>query len=204
MLHKSFDDALMNSAYLSELWAVNDLLRLKKVAPQSWTNENETQLQDEIRHASMILAELKKNNSVVVKDIKYSMQEKLYKPFIDLSSSNGMAEILTVHNMTEERAVWIYTTYQRFGKNAGYKKLAAQIKNEEAEHFKVTTDRKKNNLIGSLLDSSIKAIDGFIFNTHLPKKYGRLLFASEAFWNDYYQGAVLVDAAEARTPDAKP
>lgn len=186
MLHKSFDDALMNSAYLSELWAVNDLLRLKDLCPDQWAAENESQLQDEIRHATLILNELKANDAFVVKDLKFSMQEKLYKPFINLSKAVNFSEVLTVHNMTEHRAVWIYKTYQRFGKNPAYKNLAEKIKNEETGHFQITSNKAKNELIGSILEHSLKALDSLIFDIQLPQKYGKLLFSSEAFWHDYY------------------
>ena len=174
---------------LRSIW--NDLLKLKGLDAGRWSQENETQLQDEIRHASLILNELKKNNAPIVKDLKFSMQEKLYRPFVDLAKSESFAEVLTVHNMTEHRAVWIYKTYARLGHNKSYRELALKIKNEEAAHFKITTNDTQNNLIGGILDQSLRSVDLFIFNHYLPARYGPLLFRSEKFWNDYYREAVV-------------
>lgn len=189
MKHINFDDALMNSAYLSELWAVNDLIKLKNAFPLLWQDENETQLQDEIRHASLILNELKKSGAVIVKDLKYSMQERLYKRFIDLSKTHTFSDTLAVHSMTEHRAVWIYKTYQRLGENQNYKQMAQLIKNDEARHFEIINRSFQRTSNEDFLSYTLGQIDSFLFNEFLIERYGRLLFSSSSFWNDYYQDA---------------
>jgi rubrerythrin len=189
MIHKNFDDALMNSAYLSELWAVNDLLRLKLSFPEFWSSENEKQLQDEIRHAGMILNELKKNKSLVVKSTQFSMQERIYKKFFDLSKTDKFADTLAVHSMTEHRAVWIYKTYRKLGLNPSYRKLAEVIKNDEKGHFDIIENSIATLDHSPFLFYALSRIDSYIFNVFLVEKYGRLLFTSKQFWTDYYEGA---------------
>lgn len=189
MIHKNKDDALINSAYLSELWAVNDLIRLKNLYPDAWTPERETQLQDEVRHANMLLNSMKSKDSVIIKDLAYSMQARLYGQFIDLSKTKSLIEAAQVHDMTERRAVWIYRTYRRVGSDKDYKKVANDICIDEQTHFDINKDQITEDHANSLFADSIVKIDSFLFSKYLPEKYGSIVFASENFWSDYYDGA---------------
>lgn len=189
MIHKNKDDALINSAYLSELWAVNDLLRLRSLFPESWTPERETQLQDEVRHANMLLNALKSKEAVIIKDLAYSMQAKLYGMFVDLGKTKSLVEAAQVHDMTERRAVWIYRTYRRVGKDKDYKTVANDICIDEQNHFDINSDQISQEDAGSAFADSIVKIDQFLFSKYLPEKYGSIVFASDDFWNFYYDGA---------------
>ncbi len=189
MIHKNNDDALINSAYLSELWAVNDLLRIKNMFPHAWSNERETQLQDEVRHANLLLTIMRSKDVPVIKDLNYSMQSRLYKPLIDLGKTATLSEAAIVHEMTERRAVWIYKTYRRVGIDKDYKNVALGICNDEEAHFNINQDQMNpSDLNGALADAVFK-IDKFLFNEYLPSKFGRIVFSSNDFWSYYYEGA---------------
>ncbi len=189
MIHKNKDDALINSAYLSELWAVNDLLRLKNLYPAAWSPEREVQLQDEIRHANMLLHALRSKDSIIVKDLAFSMQAKLYGMFIDLGKTKSLIEAAQVHDMTERRAVWIYRTYRRVGTDRDYKKVANDICIDEQNHFDINSDQIGEEDANSVFADSIVKIDQFLFSKYLPEKFGSIVFASDDFWNFYYDGA---------------
>jgi hypothetical protein len=189
MIHKNKDDALINSAYLSELWAVNDLIRLKNLYPDTWTPERETQLQDEVRHANMLLNTMRSKNSVIVKELAYSMQARLYGQFIDLGKTQSLIEAAQVHDMTERRAVWIYRTYRRVGRDKDYKNVANDICIDEQTHFDINKDQITKEHADSAFADAIVKIDSFLFNKYLPDKYGPIVFASEDFWSYYYAGA---------------
>ncbi|MBC7766381.1 ferritin-like domain-containing protein [Arenimonas sp.] len=189
MIHQNKDDALINSAYLSEIWAVNDLIRLKSLFPSSWTIEREKQLQDEIRHANLLLNAMKTKKAVIVKDVNYSMQSRLYGEFLDLGKTQSLVEAAQVHEMTERRAVWIYRTYRRVGSDQDYKKVANEICQDEMEHFDINADQIMLKDLNILLSDSIIKIDNFIFQKYLPEKYGSIIFSSEDFWNFYYENA---------------
>ena len=191
MLHKTKDDALINSAYLSELWAVQDLSRMKKLHWDLWSPERETQLQDEVRHANMLLNVLKKKQAVVVKDLAYSMQERLYAHVVRLNSTHNMSEASLVHNMTERRAVWIYKTYQKVGQDPDYKEVVAEIYQDEKNHFAVNDHDIGSASLNHFLAENVKRADRFLFRKYLPEKFGSIIFNSEDFWNYYYQEATV-------------
>ena len=186
MVHKNSDDAFINSAYLSELWASMDLLRCKK-SGYNWSDEREVQLQDEIRHSNILLNSLKSQTKVLVKNLNYSMQERLYKQRVNLSQSANIGEVSHVHDVTERRAVWIYKTYLKMGNNPIYKVAVTEILADEKNHFAV--NKKEAHPIRSLYAEHVRNIDYSIFKNILPAKYGQQLFSSQNFWVDYYSGA---------------
>ena len=184
-MHSTCELAFANSAYLSELWAVKDLVRIKNADTASWSKEKEGQLQDEVRHARLLLGHLKQSGSPVVLDVEYSMQDRLYKPYVDLSKSATAAEAAVVHDLTEHRATWIYKTYIRNGRDANLIAICEQILKDEKQHFAVNAGARTSDL----LRDALKGIDREIFRSELPNRYGRVMLFSEEFWVDYYQGA---------------
>lgn len=188
-LFRTADDAFINSAYLSELWAVKDLLRIKNEFPDSWNSFREKQLQDEVRHASSLLKVLKVHHGSYVDNHAYSMQERLYKKLINLSLSQSPGASAAVHNMTESRALWIYKTYKKFGKNSDYISCVNEIIEDEKDHFQCNASFLTKE--DFFLEKCIKAIDKSLFKSILPNQYGNLLFLSHLFWDDYYKGAEL-------------
>jgi hypothetical protein len=193
ILFKTLDDAFLNTAYLSELWAVKDLVRIKKLFPKSWNADREQQLNDESNHARLLLNELKKNSKVIVEDLAFSMQERLYRKYINLSESNSISASGIVHNMTEARALWIYKTYLKVGTNQEYKNCILNIIEDEKRHFIYNTDCIDQQ--DGFLTASIRSVDKAIFRTILPMQFGRIIFNSEKFWNNYYEGAALIESA---------
>jgi hypothetical protein len=186
--HPSLELAFLNSGYLSELWAVQDLLKVKNAHPDQWTNKREIQLQDEVRHARILLDQLKKAQSPIVCDLKFSMQERLYKPFVDLSKTQTIEESAAVHDLTERRATWIYKTFLRLSQNQEFIAVCKQIMNDEKNHFEVNASVQ----CSPVLRSSLNGIDRFLFRKHLPEKYGRIMLLSQKFWSDYYDGAIFL------------
>jgi len=190
----SLDDAFLNTAYLSELWAVRDLVRIKKEFADCWNEDREKQLNDEARHARLLLDQLKMRSSFVVHDISYSMQERLYRKYINLGATESASAAAVVHNMTESRALWIYRTYMKLGKVEAYKKCIAEIIEDEKTHF--ITNASEINPADNFLAASLRAIDKALFRTILPYKYGNLIFNSIDFWQEYYVDAARVSSNE--------
>jgi len=186
---KKIEFAFLNSAYLSELWAVNDLLRFKKEYPNCWGLDRESQLIDEIKHANLLLNYLKDNNSFIIKDTKYSMQERLYRRFFNLGQTENMKEFSTVHEMSEERAVWIYKTFLKINPESPAKSIINEILMDEKNHFKI------NDIVKTDTTFFLKgpaAVDKLLFRGYLPEKYGHQLFYNESFWVNYYDLAMNV------------
>lgn len=191
-LFNTIEDAFINSAYLSELWAVKDLLRIKSEFPAAWNSFREEQLQDEIRHANLLLKVLKKNNGIHIDSLSYSMQERLYKKYINLTLSDSPGASAAVHNMTESRALWIYKTYKKFGKNPDYLSCVDEIVEDEKSHFQCNASLLTKE--DFFLEKCIKGIDKSLFRSLLPERYGKFLFLSEKFWSDYYKGALFTSS----------
>lgn len=186
MIHKTLDDAFINSAYLSELWASIDLIRCKK-AGHAWSPEREIQLQDEVRHANALLNVLKSQTGILVKDLQFSMQEKLFKDKVNLSETNSIGDVSLVHDITERRAVWIYKTYLKMATNPVYKSVITEILADEKNHFAV--NKKEAHPDHTPYSKKVKKTDFLIFKEYLPSKYGQKLFSSSRFWEDYFNGA---------------
>ncbi|MFP5520669.1 MAG: hypothetical protein ACLGGX_12250 [Bdellovibrionia bacterium] len=180
---KDLDSAFINSAYLSELWAVQDLLRFKQDHPLEWSSEREKQLQDEVKHAASLLDCLRKQRVEVEMDVSYSMQERLYSKYINLSLARTPEEHAILHEMTEGRAVWIYKTYLKLRPDSPYKGALLQILEDEKNHFHLDNLSSAGS---DFLFKSLKAIDRMLFREVLPQKYGRKIFENQNFWEWYY------------------
>ncbi len=185
-LFTSIDEAFINSAYLSELWAVQDLLKLKNNYKLFWNAGREKQLQDEINHARILLDALKISSKTVITDLAYSMQERLYRKHFNLSLCHSVEQHALIHDMTESRAIWIYKTYMKINPNSKYNNIFRQILNDEQNHFNIDDSINQNS---EFTKASLKAVDRLIFRAYLPEKYGARIFENEEFWNWYYLGA---------------
>lgn len=179
------EQAFANSAYLSELWAVRDLRRQKVQFSASWNAQRENQLQDEARHARRFLDYLQKTSSPVVSDLSYSMQVRLYGPYVDLSATESVESAAAVHDLTEHRATWIYKTYLKHGRDLELKVICEEILEDEKTHFAINKGLSPSRD----LQQHLASIDRKIFREELPRKFGRIMLFSEEFWKDYFQGA---------------
>lgn len=175
----------MNSAYLSELWAVNDLLNFKKNFKLAWSDQREAQLQDEKKHARMCLSVLKTETQNVIYSLDYAMQETIFKKKWTLGHASSDEEFSAIQEVMENRALWIYRTYLKVGKNNRYKDVFKAIILDEKIHRQIG---KEKNIRFTPIYKSISTVDRYFFRTYLPSKYGQMLFSSPQFWNDYYQG----------------
>ena len=182
--------AFANSAYLSELWAVRDLVRIKKLS-NDWTDANEEQLQDEVRHARRLLDFLKGRTRHFVADLAYSMQERLYRPHIDLACSANLAEACTVHDVTERRAAWIYKTFLRVGSDQTLKEISREILDDEKRHAGLTS----SYVTDLALFGRLKDVDRKLFRKEIPVRFGPVLIHSDAFWTYYFEGSKQTQAA---------
>ena len=184
--HSSSHEAFINSAYLSELWAVKDLLKFKQNHPEVWSPAREDQLQDEVVHARSLLNLLKDLQSPIVSDLSFSMQERLYKKYFDLNLCERPEDHCLIHQVTERRAFWIYKTYLRNHPNSPYAATFERILRDEANHFEVDDIANKSS---PFFKEGIKGTDRILFRGLLPQKYGSKIFESTAFWSWYYEGA---------------
>lgn len=184
--------AFANSAYLSELWAVRDLVRIKRLSAE-WTAANEEQLQDEVRHARRLLDFLKERTRYFVADLSYSMQERLYRQHVDLSDSKTLAEACTVHDVTERRAAWIYKTFTKVGSDQTLKQIAREILDDEKRHADLTA----SYVTDLALFGRLKAVDRELFRKDIPVRFGSILIHSDAFWTYYFEGSQAAQTASA-------
>lgn len=179
--------AFANSAYLSELWAIRDLTRIKSLCPLQWKAENEDQLQDEVQHARLLLDFLKSTAQPIVNDLKFSMQERLYAKYVDLGKSTCLAEVCAVHDVTEWRAAWIYRTFIKNGQSAELKNISRVILEDEKRHAQVTGLGMQQS--AALLTSALQGIDRRLFRREVPDRFGRKLIHNPDFWAFYFAGA---------------
>lgn len=184
--------AFANSAYLSELWAIRDLTRIKTLCLSQWKAENEEQLQDEVRHARSLLDFLKSTGQPMVADLKFSMQERLYAQYVDLGKSTSLAEVCAVHDVTEWRAAWIYRTFIKHGQSTELKNISRAILEDEKRHAQVTGLGMQQS--AALLTSALQGIDRRLFRREIPERFGRQLIHNSDFWTFYFAGAEKVSA----------
>lgn len=174
-----------NSAYLSELWAVRDLVRIRDAFPDFWTAAKDSQLRDEVRHARLLFDFIKSGRCGVIMDLKFSMQIRLYMPYVDLSLSSTVEEATEVHDLTERRAAWIYRTYLRHGRSEPLKRICREILADEMQHSAINSVTRGS----PLLRAALQGTDRNIFRSDLPARYGRIMLFSNVFWSDYFAGA---------------
>ena len=186
--------AFANSAYLSELWAIRDLARVRALDPLRWGPQLDEQLRDEVRHARMLLEFLKSSSTEIVVDLNYSMQERLYRQYVDLGTSKTVGEVCAVHDVTEWRAAWIYRTFLKTGESAQLKQISSEILEDEKRHASMTGEVISSGE-ASLLTSALRGIDRRLFRRDIPERFGRQLLHSSSFWSFYFEGAPRVSTA---------
>lgn len=186
MIHQNWQDALINSAYLSEQWAVRHILVMKERYPEKWTNGLDLQLEDELRHSRIIKAVLTKHSPVVVDNLKFSMQENLYKgvcglrPQFDIhaTSFEAFTDLMWI---MERRALWIYFVYNRIGSNPDYKKVFKSIIEDEKTHVHEKPQP-------SPYFNIVSKADNYLFTNFIPQTWTQNSFTNEGFWDWYYSG----------------
>lgn len=187
MSKESCETAFANSAYLSELWAIRDLARIRALCPENWGPRFDDQLRDEVRHARMLLDFLKATTSEIVVDLGFSMQERIYKQYVDLGASKSVREVCAVHDVTEWRAAWIYRTFIKNGANETLKQISREILEDEKRHAVITGEGMSGG--AELLTSALRGIDRKIFRKDVPDRFGRHLIHNDKFWNFYFESA---------------
>lgn len=182
------EHCLIESGYLSELWAAIDIMAKKeKYREQNKTLDYslEDQAQDEFKHARILKDALKAEghtprpgNTVY----QYAMQEVIYRNFagVHLDQTNSFEEFLFMQETMEHRAVWIYKTYLKGGTINRYKDVINIIVEEEMPHLRgvqCDTDFARN----------VVAIDRHLFRNVLRKRYNNMnLLECPEFWEHYY------------------
>lgn len=176
-----FDNQLIESAYLSELWAVNNI---KRHETKYGSIDLAMQLDDEERHAAILLEALRAEGYEPLHDTAYSMQEVIYRNWLGLDLDRftdiDRAHFCFAHEVTERRAIWIYRTYIRGGQNSRFKEICAQIIDDERGHIHAMepTNESMENLMRK---------DRLIFRKYIPGEYGSMnLLETPQFWSDYY------------------
>lgn len=179
---ESLEHCFINSAYLSELWAANDIAAKISSGLISKIDAQE-QLDDEHRHADLLFKMMRKLGFSPSEDINFSMQNVLYKSTlkIDLSATNNdLSFFWGAHEVTEKRAIFNYKSYLLGGTIDSYKKILRVIINDERGHF------KKINLKQDNINKIFKA-DKFLHRVHLYNHYNKMnLLRSKSFWIDYF------------------
>lgn len=176
-----FDNQLMESAYLSELWAVENIER--HIAKYD-SLELRLQLDDEKRHAEILLEALRAEGHEPRHDTAYSMQEVIYKNWQGLRvgafTDIDQRHFAFAHEVTERRAIWIYRTYIRGGNVDRYKGICEQIIDDERGHLHEMTPT-------STAMEDLARLDRAIFRRYIPGAYGSMdLLRCGEFWDDYY------------------
>lgn len=186
MLHATWDDALINSAYLSEEWAVQSILIMKDRYPNEWTTELDLQLEDEFRHSKIIKAVLTKHSPIVVDNLKFAMQEVLYQRICGLTAqfdyhATSFSAFTDLMWVMERRALWIYLMYNRIGNNDDYKKVFRSIIEDEKTHIHKQPEP-------SVYFDIVRKADSYIFNKYIPLTFTSNSFVQSGFWQWYYAG----------------
>ena len=190
---EKFDLYLMNAVCLSELWAFQDLSNFKKAYPNLWGRQLEDQLADEFRHYRMCFGALKDEAFEPQTDLSFSMQEKLYAPFFNLRPVESLQDLASLHSVFERRAVWVFKTYQKVGRNEKFKKIFKAILKDEADH-----NHQLRALGPEQVNNALRLVDQNIWRKLLPAKFGPKIFSSVDLWRWYYSPSLspsLIDVA---------
>jgi hypothetical protein len=174
------DHSLIESAYLSELWAVQDIGEKLKLFP---SRALEKQLAEERFHVELLGNCLAAEGHLPRQETRWSMQEVIYRKvcLIDLGAT-AASEVLFrgVHEITERRAIWIYRTYLLGGTVERYKKALRRILHDERGH--IHRDYPANDVL-----RHVRRMDQWVFRIHLFRHYNRMnLLQCPRFWADYY------------------
>lgn len=187
MLHITPDDAFINCAYVSEKWAAHSLETMKERFANRWNDIFERQYQDEVRHTKMLLGVLEKNSPVIYHNTKYSIQERLFvrgarSPHFDLDVLD-FDSFLTVQYLMEKRAIWSYKVYMKVGQNETYKKILAQVIEDEKGHFRSEEIRPESNVY-----KQVKDADHWLFRVYTVKGYAPIPLMNDRYWKFYFEG----------------
>lgn len=185
MFHNNVENAFINSAYLSEKWAVTQLMSFKKANPSLWDNDLEEQLNDEKRHANALHGFLSQRTERIQHDeLSWSMQVRLYEfcSGIDFTAYKKKDQFIAMQLIMEKRAVWIYKVYNRFGNNEDLKKLFKVILKDELRHLKPCQP------FCEVTYNQIDNIDKWLFKTWIPKNFGDdVAVFNHLFWDYFFQ-----------------
>jgi len=184
------DDLFLNFSYLSEKWLGNFLEIYKAQCPEGWTSEREEQLKDEKRHEAQLLFVLKKRCKDINYDLKYSIQEGVYKAvgLLDMGAARTPIQAEIVQNILERRASFLYRIYLGVGTDEGYKKVIREILNDEKKHLNIDNCQIKSHEMFQVYSS----LDRQLF-IQIAEVYGSGKNRSESlmqirFWDDLFSG----------------
>lgn len=180
----STDAYFVHISYLSELWAVRDL----EWGQAYFGIDLNEQTEDERRHAAILKALLVRNGaSQLGDDLDFAFQNVMFRNTarIDLSRIPHRDVFLQMHNIMERRAVWIYRTYMRGGRDPEIKKVLTSLMEDEKGH---THDLDLSHEV----TRTIHGTDQWLFGQHLRRYNGLNLLACTDFWTDYYNKRCLL------------
>ncbi len=177
----------INSAYLSELWAAQDLEEKRNYFHQASLNIDK-QIEDEYRHALMLKKGMTYLGYEPIEDVKFAMQNVIFKSVcnIDLKNSYSSPELfLITHEVMERRALWNYRTYRLGGTIDYYKDILNKIIEDEKGHVRNLVVTHPQGLL-------IQKADRWAHRQHLAKHYNKMnLLESSDFWNDYFSDSLI-------------
>lgn len=191
--NSSYDEYFINSAYLSELWAVQDLKKKLdlNIGAKSLL---EDQIADEIRHAQMLRNSLLNVGFSVCDDIRFAMQEVIHfhTALIDPKDVESQPELFwSFHEIMERRAIWNYRTCIVGGIAPAYRAVLKRIIKDEKGHLTGRPLYRDHALVKRWI-----AADAWVFNHHIKQYYNNLnLLKSHQFWKDYYSDQLVKPAS---------
>lgn len=179
------DLRLVHVSFLSERWAVEDL---------TWGQDYfgidlQEQIDDEVRHSDVLRQILESRGVLDV--MGESPTVAFQNTMIGNTARLSLARIqnkdvfLTMHNIMERRATYIYLTYLKTGHDPEIRAVLRQIIEDEKGHTHALD-------LSHPVSRRIAETDHWLFSDFLPKKYQRRLLQSDAFWSDYYEKASLL------------
>lgn len=176
------ENHFINAAYLSELWAAEDLKR--KLANGQIDKSFSSQMDDEYRHAEMLRRSMRHCGYDYCDSIEYAMQNRLFKDLAGFDLTNygeNQFEYIQMHNVLERRAIVNYKGFCIGGKSETYRKLLRLIISDERSHIDKKTKKGPNS------ENIVFRLDQKIHRDILSKKYNRLnLLESPEFWSIYF------------------
>jgi hypothetical protein len=171
----------INSAYLSELWAFENLKQMY-VNKKFVDEETYQQMIDEERHARMLRNILIQHNFNPIDELKFAMQEVLYKKVCHVDYSiyeHEKSEFSGMHTIMEKRAIWNYKTFLLGSKNDELKKVVRLIIKDEKQHIRKVP--KSKNLM------ELEKQDRWLYRNYLYLKYNKMnLLQCLEFWEKYF------------------
>lgn len=180
------DHYFINTAYLSELWAAQDIEE-KIGAGLISKKEAQDQVDDEFRHAEMLRKMMLRFGFKPCDDVAYAMQNILYKSICELDLKKVEGDVLYfwgIHEVMETRAIWNYKSYTRGGRLEEYKKVLRIIVQDERSHFKSVD-------LSYPATKKVYDADRWLHRVYLYEKYNKMnLIQCPNFWTRYFSDAV--------------